>query len=69
MIIGGQVVLLYGEPRVTKDIGITLGADNGKLDTVHTIVSNLGMSLVVGETEAFVQRHNVLPVVDEESRI
>jgi hypothetical protein len=25
MIIGGQAVLLYGEPRLTKDIDITLG--------------------------------------------
>ena len=25
MVIGGQAVLLYGEPRVTRDIDITLG--------------------------------------------
>ncbi|MBI4745658.1 MAG: hypothetical protein HY786_03715, partial [Deltaproteobacteria bacterium] len=25
MIIGGQAVLLYGEPRLTRDIDITLG--------------------------------------------
>ena len=25
MVIGGQAVLLYGEPRLTKDIDITLG--------------------------------------------
>lgn len=27
MIIGGQAVLIYGEPRLTKDIDITLGAN------------------------------------------
>jgi hypothetical protein len=27
MIIGGQAVLLYGEPRLTRDIDITLGID------------------------------------------
>ena len=27
MIIGGQAVLLYGEPRLTKDIGVTLGVN------------------------------------------
>ncbi len=25
MVIGGQAVLLYGEPRLTRDIDITLG--------------------------------------------
>lgn len=25
MVIGGQAVLLYGEPRLTRDIGVTLG--------------------------------------------
>jgi len=25
MVIGGQAVFLYGEPRMTKDIDITLG--------------------------------------------
>jgi hypothetical protein len=25
MVIGGQAVLLYGEPRATKDIDVTLG--------------------------------------------
>lgn len=27
MIIGGQAVMVYGEPRLTKDIDITLGVD------------------------------------------
>ena len=27
MIIGGQAVLLYGEPRLTRDIDITLGVN------------------------------------------
>jgi hypothetical protein len=26
MVIGGQAVLLHGEPRLTKDIDVTLGA-------------------------------------------
>ena len=31
MIIGGQAVLLYGTPRLTRDIDITLGIDTDKL--------------------------------------
>ena len=31
MIIGGQAVLLYGEPRLTRDIDITLGVNIDRL--------------------------------------
>ena len=34
MVIGGQAVLLYGEPRLTKDIDITLGIGIDGLDTI-----------------------------------
>jgi hypothetical protein len=34
MVIGGQAVLLYGEPRLTKVIDITLGADLTRLQDV-----------------------------------
>lgn len=69
MIIGGQAVLLYGDPQATKNIDITLGADVGKLDIIRTIVRNLGMNPAVEDVEIFVQQHNILPVVDEESGI
>src|SRR3990172_6339583 len=69
MIIGGQAVLLYGEPRATKDIDVAIGADSSKLNALRTIVGKLGMNIVVAEAEAFVRKHNVLPVVDEDSGI
>jgi hypothetical protein len=31
MVTGGQAVLLYGEPRLTKDIDVTLGVDTDHL--------------------------------------
>jgi len=31
IVVGGQAVLLYGEPRLTKDIDITLGVGIDKL--------------------------------------
>jgi hypothetical protein len=34
MIIGGQAVLLYGEPRLTRDIDITLGVDVDHIDEI-----------------------------------
>ncbi|MGB3565055.1 MAG: hypothetical protein WBH85_09195 [Thermoanaerobaculia bacterium] len=30
MVIGGQAVLLHGEPRLTRDIDITVAADLGR---------------------------------------
>jgi len=34
MIIGGQAVLLHGEPRLTRDIDITLGVNIDRLETI-----------------------------------
>ncbi len=39
MIIGGQAVLIYGEPRLTRDIDITLGI--GQLKNFRDLVSLL----------------------------
>ena len=40
MVIGGQAVLIYGEPRLTKDIDITLGVGVSKLKeaNIHSII-------------------------------
>ncbi len=35
MVIGGQAVLLHGEPRLTRDIDVTLGVDSGALARVR----------------------------------
>jgi hypothetical protein len=34
MVIGGQAVLLYAEPRLTRDIDITLGLSVNRLPTL-----------------------------------
>ena len=36
MLIGGQAVLLHGEPRLTQDIDVTLGASPERLPDVLT---------------------------------
>ena len=41
MIIGGQAVLLYGEPRLTKDIDITLGVNVDKLNELLKIIKKI----------------------------
>ena len=38
MIIGGQAVLIYGEPRITRDIVITLGLNVDRLSDISEVI-------------------------------
>ncbi len=67
MIIGGQALLLYGEPRLTKDIDITLGVDINHLDKILEIVKKLKFSILPKDVEKFVAETSVLPVKDPET--
>lgn len=66
MIIGGQAVLLYGEPRLTKDIDVTLGADLDRLPVVLAAVREMGLIPLV-DPETFTRKTMVLPCSDPES--
>jgi hypothetical protein len=69
MVIGGQAVLLHGEPRLTRDIDITLGVDASHLEMVREIVERIGLTAVRTDVEAFVRATNVLPVADAASGV
>lgn len=69
MIIGGQAVLLYGEPRLTKDIDITLGVGVDELPVVKDIVSALGLAIEPDDVDTFVKDTMVLPAADRKSGI
>lgn len=69
MVIGGQAVLLYGEPRLTKDIDITLGVDTDSFYKIEKLVSKLGLKILTKDCEAFVKRTMVLPAADKNSGI
>jgi len=69
MVIGGQAVLLYGEPRLTKDIDITLGIGVEELEKVKSVVARLGLKVLVDNVENFVKKTMVLPTLDEKSGI
>jgi hypothetical protein len=64
MIIGGQAVLLYGEPRLTRDVDITLGASLDRLADVLRVVEELGLRVLV-DPESFTRETMVLPCLDE----
>ncbi len=67
MIIGGQAVLIYGEPRLTKDIDITLGVGVEKLDKVISIAKDLKFDFLVENPDQFVKKNMVLPAIDRVS--
>ena len=60
MVIGGQAVLLYGEPRLTRDIDITLGVTTERLDDVLGATGSLGLKPLV-DPGAFTMKTMVLP--------
>ena len=68
MVIGGQAVLLYGEPRLTADIDITLGATADQLGIVLKAMQAIDLRPLV-DPEPFVRETMVLPCLDSESRI
>lgn len=69
MVIGGQAVLLYGEPRLTRDIDITLGVGVEELGRIEKIVHKAGLKVLVENIDEFVERTMVLPAMDEQSGI
>jgi len=69
MIIGGQAVLIYGEPRLTKDIDVTLGIGPEGLPKIKTLVKSLDLKPLVSNIDRFVKETMVFPVVDEKSGI
>jgi hypothetical protein len=69
MVIGGQAVLLYGEPRLTKDIDITLGVGLERLSEIRAIVDRLRLEYVTDNVDDFAKETMVLPVIDRKSGI
>jgi hypothetical protein len=69
MVIGGQAVLLHGEPRLTRDVDVTLGVDAGELKHVLATVTDAGFPAAIEDPERFVHDTNVLPLLDAPSAI
>jgi len=69
MVIGGQAVLFYGEPRLTRDIDIALGVGVEELGKVKKILRTMGLKILVKNDKEFVAKTMVLPAMDRESGI
>ena len=64
MLIGGQAVLLYGEPRFTKDIDITLAAGAERLHEILQLAKSFRWKVLVKSPASFVKKTMVLPFLD-----
>ena len=69
MVIGGQAVLIYGEPRLTKDIDIALGIGIDGIGKVTGLVNQLGLKVLIKDIDDFVKKTMILPVLDEKTGI
>jgi len=69
MVIGGQAVLLYGEPRLTRDIDITLGLDTDDFKKVFAAAEEIHLKPIPRDVEDFVKKTMVLPLIDENTGI
>lgn len=69
MVIGGQAVLIYGEPRLTKDIDVTLGIGAERAQEIWDMAAHWGWQILVPSPLEFVRRTMVLPCVEPESGI
>jgi hypothetical protein len=61
MIIGGQAVLVYGEPRLTRDIDVTLGVTADDVARALRVAQAIGAAPLVEDVPAFVRQTMVLP--------
>jgi hypothetical protein len=69
MLIGGQAVLFYGEPRLTRDIDVTLGVGQERLPELLEWVGGSGWQVLVEAPAKFVGKTMVLPCLEPVSGI
>lgn len=68
MIIGGQAVLLYGSPRLTRDIDVTLGVDTDVYEELNKVCKEVGLKRLPERPKQFALETKVLPTEDPISK-
>lgn len=69
MVIGGQAVLVYGDPRATRDIDVTLGLGAEGFASISAVAERLGLRVMTSDPERFVREQMVLPAVEDKTGI
>jgi hypothetical protein len=67
--VGGQAVLLYGEPRLTRDIDVTLGIGPDRLQEILALVAELRWQILTDSPAEFVGKSLVLPCLEPASGV
>src|SRR5947208_15986896 len=62
MVIGGFAVTIWGEPRFTRDLDVTISVPADKLSSTIDMICSDFTSLV-GDAEKFVTETRVLPII------
>jgi len=68
MVIGGQAVLLYGTPRLTRDIDVTLGINIDRLPEVAALAREYHLRIIPPNYREFAAQTMVLPLEDGKSK-
>lgn len=68
-LIGGQAVLLHGDPRLTQDIDVTLGLPPGRWRDIVDACADVGLEPLPDDVRGFVETTFVLPALDEATGI
>jgi hypothetical protein len=63
MVIGGQAVLVYGEPRLTKDINIILGIGIEELDRIENLAEKTALKPLVDNIGEMVKKTMVISIL------
>jgi hypothetical protein len=64
MLIGGQAVLLHGEPRLTQDVDVTMGVGPDRVPDLLGVCEALGLQPLPDDPGAFARETFVLPAAD-----
>ncbi|MBI3318576.1 MAG: hypothetical protein HYZ90_05490, partial [Candidatus Omnitrophica bacterium] len=69
MIIGGQAAVIYGRPRFTQDVDITLGVDTDQFEKVLALCRSADLKPRSSEPRQFAEETKVLPAEDPISKL
>ncbi len=62
-------MLLYGEPRLTRDIDITIGLNIDAVDKIVKIMKDISLKPLPKDLHQFVKQTMVLPLIEAKSGI
>jgi hypothetical protein len=69
MLIGGQAVLLHGEPRLTQDVDVTIGVGPDRVQDLLGACKAIGLQPLPQDPAGFVRETFVLPAAEPETGI